>query len=58
MRREARDAFFSSVVGELAWKLSSVLEREDSERRLPEREADARGRLDPADETDMLRVSE
>lgn len=58
MRREARDAFFSSGEGELAWTFSSALEREDNERRLPGRDADAVGRLDPADEIDMLRVSE
>lgn len=54
IRREARDPFFSSDVGEVDWIVSSLLVREAKERRLPGRDV----ALEPADETDGLRSSD
>lgn len=55
MRREARDAFLSSEVGDADWAGSLVLGRDDRESRLPGRDDD--GRPDPVDDIDMLRSS-
>lgn len=55
IRREAREPFLSSGEEGL---FSSGLEREDKDSRLAGRETGVACRLDPADEIDMLRVSE
>lgn len=57
MSREVRDGFLSSGVEETDWTLSSVLEREGGEGRLPGRLSgrDVAWRLDVVDEIDKLR---